>query len=330
MRDSVQNKAVTYLAVTLGIEAEFYPYPAAGNLPYHLVEAYEINECQIMGKRFLALIVRDKDLTPASIEKQEEWLREKTGLRSILITNKIPAYNRKRLIERKIPFVVPGNQLYLPDLGLDLREQLTKARPVLSKLSPASQLVVLACILRRLESSDDLSAKALAEKLGYTKMTMSRALEELRTLQLVERHDEGRAAKFRFINGGRELWEKARPYLRSPVKKRIYLDEWFSGAKFKAGASALDEMSMLGAFGRDTWAVTSKQWQQLQKEPGTHIIPEVSKNMAHAEFEIWHYDPRLLAEPPCVDALSLALSLADETDDRTQISIDELLRGVSW
>ena len=328
--DSVQNKVVAYLATTLGIEATFYPYVGAANLPYHLTEAYEINECQIMGKRFLALIACDKELTPASIEKQEEWLREKTGLRGILIANKSPAYNRKRLIERKIPFVVPGNQLYLPDLGLDLREHLKKAKPTVSKLSPASQVVVLACILRRLDLMDDLAAATLAQKLNYTKMTMSRALDELRTLQLVERHGEGRMAKFRFLTGGRQLWEQARPYLRSPIKKRIYLDEWFSGAEFKAGESALAEKTMFGSMQRAIWAVTSQQWQQLQKEPGTHIIPEVSKNMAHAEFEIWHYDPRLLAEPPCVDVLSLVLSLADQTDDRAQICVDELLRGVKW
>ena len=32
------------------------------------------------------------------------------------------SYERKRLIEQKVPSIVPGNQLYLPDLGLDLRE----------------------------------------------------------------------------------------------------------------------------------------------------------------------------------------------------------------
>ena len=330
MKDRSQEKAIDYLATVLGIEATFYPYAGAAHLPYHLTEAYEINECQLMGKRFLALIAGDKELTPASIEKQEQWLREKTGLRGILIAQRMPAYNRKRLIERKIPFLVPDNQLYLPDLGLDLREHLKTAQPAVPQLSPSSQVVLLACLLRRLDSADGMAAATLAEKLKYTKMTMSRALDELRTLQLVERHGEGRATRFRFLAGGRELWEKARPYLRSPVKKRIYLDEWFSGAEFKAGALALDELTQFAAFGRATWAVTSRQWQQLQKEPGTHIITEVSKAIAHAEFEIWHYDPRLLTEPPCVDPLSLALSLADETDDRAQISVDQLLRGVKW
>ena len=75
---------------------------------------------------------------------------------------------------------------------------------------------------------------------------------------------------------------------------------------------------------------TGGEWKQIQKEPGLHIIPEASKDMAHAEFEVWHYDPRLLAEKPVVDRLSLALSLAHIADERVQISIDELLGGVKW
>ena len=102
------------------------------------------------------------------------------------------------------------------------------------------------------------------------------------------------------------------------------------GVDFKAGESALSELTMLGFRQRDTWAITSAEWKKIQKEPGLHIIPDVSKDMAHAEFEIWHYDPRLFAEKPLVDRLSLALSLESINDDRVQIAIDELLGGVPW
>jgi DNA-binding MarR family transcriptional regulator len=330
MKESLQNKIVAYLAEMLGVEVQFHPFLGAANLPHHLTETYEIKEWQILGHRFLAMIANDGELTPASVEKQEEWLRQKTGLRGILVTNTMAAYNRKRLIERKIPFVVPGNQLYLPDLGLDLRDYLTKARPAVSKLSPASQVVLLAWILRRLDPATELAATRLAGLLNYTKMTMSRALDELRLLQLIERQGESRSAGFRFLLDGRQLWEKARPYLRSPVTRRIYLDEWFAGSEFKAGESALEEKSMLAHSGRATWAVTTGQWKRLQKEPYTHIIPEASKEMAHAEFELWRYDPRLLGEPPCVDPLSLALSFSDADDERVQMAVDQLLRGVRW
>ncbi len=45
-------------------------------------------------------------------------------------------------IAQKVPFIVPGNQLYLPDLGLDLREyfrqRMTFWNTNQSNLRPAS------------------------------------------------------------------------------------------------------------------------------------------------------------------------------------------------
>jgi hypothetical protein len=48
-----------------------------------------------------------------------------------------------------------------------------------------------------------------------------------------------------------------RPVLRSPVKKRIYVDEWFPGCDFKAGESALEELTMLGSWRHAAWATAS-------------------------------------------------------------------------
>ena len=331
MKVCFQDKFNAYLETTLGLTAEFIPHLKAANWPLHLTESYEINECTMLGKKFLALIAHDRELTPAAIEKHAEWIHQKTDLQSIFVLHSLAAYNRKRLIERKIPFVVPARQLYLPDLGLDLREHVKQSKPVVTKLAPASQVLVLAHLLRRINLGSDLTAATLAQRFGYTKMTMSRALDELRALHLVGRNEEGPYGRFQFILSGRELWERARSHLRSPVKKRIYLDEWFPSSDFQAGAHALSGMTMLGHTRRAVWAVTGKEWKQLQKSPDIRIIPEVSREMAHAEFEIWHYDPRLLAEKPCVDPLSLVLSLGSETaDERVSMAIDILMRRVSW
>jgi DNA-binding MarR family transcriptional regulator len=330
MKANLQIKAAAYLREILGIEAMFFPFPDLRRLPLHITEAYEIDRCTLLGKDFLALRVRDAGPAPAAMVKQADWLHQKTGLRSLFVLETVGAYERKRLIECKIPFLAPGQQLYLPDLGVDLREQFRAPRRVNFRISPPAQVVVLACLLRRMDPQSEFTGTGLAERFGYTKMTMTRALDELRQLELVECQGERRFARHRFLIAGRELWEKARPVLRSPVKKRVYVDEWFPGCDFKAGESALEELTMLGISRCAAWAITSEEWKQIQKEPGLHLIPDVSKDMAHAEFEIWHYDPRLLSEKPTVDRLSLALSLADIADDRVQISIDELLGGVPW
>lgn len=330
MRAHLQAKAAAYLREILGVEAVFTPFPGLGRLPLHIAESYEIAHCALMGREFMALHGHDAGPTPAAMTKHADWLHQKTGLRCLFLLETVSAYERKRLIESKIPFLAPGQQLYLPDLGLDLREQFRTPQRHSQSLSPAAQVVVLACLLRRLDPRSEFTGAGLAGQFGYTKMTMTRALDELRQLELVECEGERRFARHRFLITGRELWEKARPVLRSPVKKRVYVDEWFAGCDFKAGESAMEELTMLSVPPRTIWAITSEKWKHIQKEPGLHMIPEVSKEMAHAEFEIWHYDPALLAEKPLVDRLSLALSLESINDDRVQIAIDELLGGVPW
>lgn len=325
-----QAKAAAYLHQTLGIETVFAPFPDAERLPLQITETYEISRCEVLGKAFLALKARDEAPTPAVLAKQADWLSQKTGLRSLFLLEALSAYDRKRLIESRTPFLSTGSQLYLPDLGLDLSEHLKPSRPKLTKVSPPAQVAVLACLLRRIDPQGEFTGAGMAEHFGYTKMTMTRALDELRRAGLMAGEGERRFARQRFLFTGRKLWEKARPWLRSPVTRHVYLDEWFPGSKFRAGESALEELSMLGCPPHAIWAVTGAQWRILQKEPGTHLIPEVSKDAAHAEFELWRYDPGLLAEPPCVDRLSLALSLADTTDERVQMAVTRILEDAAW
>lgn len=330
MKTQSEAEVLKYLAETLGLEVEFTSDAGVDSLPYHLEEAYELKGCQLLGRDFIALFAKHGALTPASIEKHVEWCYGKTGKRAIFVTDALAAYNRKRLIERKVPFIVPRAQLYLPDLGLDLSENLKAGMRRVDKVAPASQMVVLAALLGRLNLLEDFTATSLAAHLGYSKMTMTRALDELRGLDLVEGLGEGSYGKFRFVMTGEALWQRARPHMKSPIKKRIYLQDCAERLDFKAGESALCEQTLLGHPQRVTWAVTSQQWKHLDRTPNLRITPEVSKAAARVEFEVWSYDPAVLAGRDYVDPFSLALSLNDETDDRVQIAVDEMLKGMSW
>lgn len=93
---------------------------------------------------------RSEEQTPAIIRKHLNLLQQKSGFEPIYFRESISAYNRKRLIENKISFIVPGNQMYLPFLGIDLREYIKKLRSPESKImSPSSQVVLLYSLLQQ-------------------------------------------------------------------------------------------------------------------------------------------------------------------------------------
>ena len=167
VNDSSFLKILSYLDDTLGLEAKLSPLAGADALPYNLRSSYEVQELRLLDSDFLVCLTREARQTPAAIEKQMEWLERQTGQRAVYAAESLASYNRKRLIERKLPFIVPGNQLYVPDLGLDLREHIRKAKEEVKKLAPASQALVLGVILRRFEPLNTFTATGLAGRLCY-------------------------------------------------------------------------------------------------------------------------------------------------------------------
>ena len=75
---------------------------------------------------------------PATIRKHQTLVRTKWAAAIIYVRSRVSAYHRKRLVEQKVPFVVPGNRECICMLGTDLREHFRKMRsePGLSALHP--------------------------------------------------------------------------------------------------------------------------------------------------------------------------------------------------
>lgn len=314
MKKYPHTLVVNYLSETLGIKVKATLWESEQALPLNLRGNYETLDLRLEGHPFMLLLSENTELTPAMIDKHLAWFERRCGLRGIFATPAMEAYTRKRLIERKIPFIVPGNQLYIPDLGLDLREHFKKARQSVSKIGPLTQVLTLQNLLQHPES-DGFTVTEIASRLPYSKMSMSRSIDELVSAGLAERAAEGRERRVHFLNAGQELWQNARPYMRSPVKTRVYLEGLDEALQYAAGLSALDELTQRNEASRQVWALSEKRWKEIQKSQNSlRIVPEASREDAAIELEIWRYDPGLLSSGRCVDPLSLALSLNAETN----------------
>src|SRR5271168_911629 len=120
---ATQDDVRKYLHEALGIEPAIRPWAGVSKLPYFLQDAYELYELKIHDLTILlAVNRREKTLGLATVRGQIDKLKTLADRPVVYVTDALASYERKRLIEQKVPFIVPGNQLYLPWVGIDLRE----------------------------------------------------------------------------------------------------------------------------------------------------------------------------------------------------------------
>jgi hypothetical protein len=283
---------------------------------------------ELLGLRALLVIdANPEEQSPATVRKHLDMLQSKQPAELIYVRARVTAYNRKRLIEQKVPFIVPGNQMYLPMLAIDLREHFRRIREEAPTFSPSTQVVVLHAMLR--DAGQVLIPSEMAPLLGYSAMTMTRAFDELETAKLAEVTVRGRERCLRFIGDRREIWEKAQPFLRNPVSKRLFIRR-INGAEgaTHAGLTALAHYSMLAPPAYTTYALSREEWKTLRQQHKIIEVPVQDPDVS--EIEVWWYSPARFAEHGMVDQLSLYLSLKADHDERTETALEEMMEKIEW
>jgi len=320
-----------YLHDSLGLTARIRPWSGAAKLPYFLQDAFDTRELTLLGHPILmANHRRGRNEGLAEVRAQLKKLKAMANLPVIYVTDALASYERKRLVEQQVPFLVPGNQLYLPDLGIDLREYFRQTRQAPSTaLSPATQALLIAALLHKPWQAEWKPAEIVAN-LGYTPMTLSRAVRELTATGIVKLEHRGRDRHLNTDRSPQEVWEQARPLLRSPVKRRVWVrptTKWMPPRIRIAGMSALAQLSLLAEPAVPVYAVSPLQWKAATKA-GVEELMESREGCC--EWQLWNYTPELLANRQTVDPLSLTLSLQHETDERVQLALDELRKQFPW
>jgi hypothetical protein len=329
------EKLLTYLRDIAGSipRLELAPAQVVKPLPLFLRDAYLWRIGTLFDHELLFAIEKPRlddegSPTPADYVKQADVLREKLGREVVFVLNTVPSFNRNRLVQAQVPFIVPGTQLFLPMILVDLREQYPRLRPPRpERLLTSAQVIVLHQLVHG--SLAGLSQSEIARRIDYTTMMVSNARDQLEAHGLCEVEKQGRAVALHFPLPRKELWRKASPLMTSPVQKRAFItgsvpDEF----RCLAGISALSRRSMLGNDAVPTFAIHHGRFQDLLETGQIHGCPIPTD--ASAQVELWKYDPRPTSDQGTVDVFSLYLSLESEPDDRVQQELARMMEEIAW
>jgi len=327
--DSAFGRALKkYAHDAFGAELDFRETRPVG-LPFFLADRYGFWAAELMGQPAIFMVMSaDAADSLNALEKHREIVRTEIDVPLLILTSPaLSAEMRRRLVEKRIAFAVPGTQFYVPEAFFDLRSSGPRDTPPPERLSPTAQMLVLAWLQGH--PVDDMSLTRLADEYDTAVMSMSRALDELEALQVSRRHVVGRQRRSKFERGGRDLWEFIEPRLQSPVRKKRAVKGYVPLNEAKAaGESALARYTLLASPPTERRAMAAAQWKHTVRR--LKLVEADRFDDDRTEIETWSYDPVPLSQGDLVDRLSLYLTVRDDPDERVQQAARQLLEQMSW
>ncbi len=318
--------AESYLKENVDDQVTIKPWHKEDTLPVFLRSNYNFYEMTILKTTCILMEITDEIPGINMLQKHIKRIETLTKREIVLLYKEISRYRRKSLIENRISFVVEDGQMYLPFLGLNLKKAPEQVKREVKHFTTSAQLAYLYFLYHK---SKVVNMTEFAEMMGLTKMTASRALNDLYHAGLITYEiggKTGRSKEYKRI-ADPDYFLKGRIYIKSPVKKIVYVKTEPTGV-LTAGLEALAALSMINAPGHPVRAIGKDRLKKQEVE----IIE--NKDLIHdahlIELQIWDYDPTQFSNKSHVDLMSLYASLKDENDERIEQALEKVLGGEIW
>ena len=316
-----------YLKEVFGINVKIKEWDGIRKLPLFLRNKREYYVMYMENMQFVLMKNNSADFNVSGFEKEMHEIERIADMSVILWLEAVSTYQRNALVKNKIPFIVPNSQIYVPELGMCLKELCAGKREKVEKLSAIAQYLLLYFIYKK--NQEETSQSELTEYLGMSAMNVSRAVLELQEIGLLETRKEGTRKLVKAAALGKELYQLSIKYLQSPVQKKVYVNRMrFDMHLVYAGETALAKQSMLNFPRCTVFAMDKKKLKEIPKE--YLIEPKLVADSDYVEVELWKYDPNKFAVNGVADVVSLAESLKDIEDERVEMQMKEIMEDYKW
>lgn len=321
------NEVVNYINEVLGIKVNYKKVTPEKlkKLPFFLAKGYDFGEIKLFNQQIVLLIVKD-DFTTNNLRTHLTKVQNDLDTVVVAVIPAVDAYKRLRLIEKKVPFIVPGKQMYMPDLMISLKEfgttRLEDRQP--TNMQPAAQLILLYHL--QVEPLEGFNLGTIAEKLRYNPMTITRAAFYFQNSGLCR--IEGTKEKFlKFDKTKHELWDIAEPKMSNPINKIQYYTGYTMDKNLKkTNINALAHYTDLNDEQVEFFAMRPSYGRFIG---GVNLKP-IDPMEGNVCIEEWKYDPALLTKTEYIDPLSLYLCFRENKNERIEMALGKLIEKFPW
>ena len=248
------------------------------------------------------------------------------GVPVVFILKPGPTYERQRLTDKGVYFVMSDKYAHLPML---IALEKTSDRKTASMLTPVAQYILLYHLQEK--SLEGLSVKEIAKQIPYSYESTTLGITCMEDLGLCEKVLAGQRTKqIHFTKKGFELWRNAEAFFISPLEQRIYCDALHSKKKFPVcGVNALAHYTWLNPDPEKMFMLTNKEYRTLKN---SGILENPNAYDGSIIIEVWKYPAIVSASENVqwVDRLSLAITLAKENDPRIEKEVERMINDIEW
>ena len=311
-----------FIEKTLHQKVEITPYKKIKKFPLVLRTNYEFYQMEIMDQVCILANPKEK-FGLAALRRQQKQIERLVGTYCVLYLNYLNYYSRDKMLEEGIPFVWENHQVYIPFLGLLLKQNEARQIKPCLKISFLAQKFLLTALY---EEWNDLTVTAAAERIKVSKMSVTRVFDEIESLEIPVLTKRGRSRRYIKAGSKKEIWDTIKPFLRTPLVREFYLERDLSNISMKSGISGLAELSMLEDNSYPTYAVTKyeireKGIDQERQIPRDEIPGCVVQEIGYC---IPFYNGNI------IDPLSIYLLLKDVDDPRVETALEKMLEEYVW
>lgn len=317
-----------YLNAVLGYDVNIVPANERdiNRLPLIIVNKYNVLIGTLFNRK-IAFITTRKNVHAKidELRKHIDIVKRTFNFPVVFVIESMKGYNRKRFIQRGISFIVPKKQMFLPELLIDFQDFAIGPRELPEKMTPATQYLLLYHL--QIGSLEGQNFKEIAQRLNMGTMTITRAAYYLAEKGICEVI----GTKDKHLHFGKEkydLWKGVESLMQNPVKKQLHTStriEIENG--IHSGINALSHYTDIADENKPYYALSIRNFEAFVKNNETIDFDEVEGDMV---IEMWKYNPAILSKKGFIDPLSLYLIFREDTDERIQIVLNQLIDEVKW